>query len=70
MRQLARFAITARDEDFVIRLKDATGEEMAFAATPDQLDDVVEALDEVLRESEGDVLAIQNSGQGFYRPVS
>jgi len=52
MRQLARFAISVRADDFVLHLEDAAGEKIDFAATPDQLDTVIDALDEMLSESE------------------
>jgi hypothetical protein len=52
MRQLARFAIFVRADDFVLHLEDAGGEKMDFSATPDQLDAVIDALDELLSENE------------------
>ena len=52
MRQLARFAISVRAEDFVIHLEDDAGGKMDFAASPDQLDAVIDALDEMLCDNE------------------
>jgi len=52
MRQLANFAITVREEDFVLHLQDAAGETVEFSATPDQLDAVIDALDELLSEDD------------------
>ena len=52
MRQLARFAISVRAEDFVIHLEDDAGEKMDFSASPDQLDAVIDALDEMLSDNE------------------
>lgn len=52
MRQLARFAISVRADDFVLHLEDEAGERMEFAASPEQLDAVIDALDEMLSENE------------------
>ena len=52
MKQLARFAITVREEDFVLALVDDTGQTTEFATSPEQLDLVIDALDELLSENE------------------
>lgn len=55
MRQLAKFSISVREEDFVLHLVDADGEATDFACPPDQLDEVIDALDELLSENEDDL---------------
>lgn len=52
MRQLAKFTISVREEDFVLQLVDDTGEVFDFATSPDQLDLVIDALDELLSEND------------------
>ena len=68
MRQLARFAISVRADDFVLHLEDAAGEKMDFSATPDQLDAVIDALDEMLSENEEEFFGVQDNGGGLQRP--
>ncbi|MGA0604768.1 hypothetical protein ACO2Q0_02105 [Phenylobacterium sp. VNQ135] len=60
MRQLAKFAISIREEDFVLHLEDDAGEKMDFAASPEQLDAVIDALDELLAEAEEDVFEVED----------
>ena len=52
MRQLAKFSISVREEDFVLHLVDDAGEAADFACAPEQLDNVIDALDELLSENE------------------
>ncbi|MCR5876122.1 hypothetical protein LRS10_19430 [Phenylobacterium sp. J426] len=59
MRQLAKFSISVREEDFVLHLEDDAGEKMDFAASPEQLDAVIDALDELLSEAEEDVFEVE-----------
>lgn len=68
MRQLARFAISVRAEDFVLHLEDDAGEAMEFAASPEQLDAVIGALDDLLSEGEETFFGVQDVGQGLTRP--
>lgn len=70
MRELSRFAISAREEDFVIHLEDSAGEKMDFCATPDQLDAVIGALDDMLAENEEAIFGVQDSGASLHRPIS
>ena len=58
MRQLAKFSISVREEDFVLHLEDNAGEKMDFAASPEQLDAVIDALDELLAEAEEDIFEV------------
>lgn len=60
MRQLAKFAISVREEDFVLHLEDEAGEKMDFAASPEQLDAVIDALDELLAEAEEDIFEVED----------
>jgi hypothetical protein len=69
MRQLARFAISPRNEDFVIRLEDEAGEKIEFCASPEQLDAVIDALDEMLTEHEQDFFGGQDHGAQLSRLI-
>jgi len=67
MRQLARFAISVRADDFVLHLEDGAGETMDFATSPEQLDAVIDALDELLSEHEEE-LSDEETGRARPRP--
>jgi hypothetical protein len=69
MRQLARFAISPRNEDFVIHLEDEAGEKLEFCASPEQLDAVIDALDEMLNEHEEEFFGVQDRGAQLSRPL-
>lgn len=66
MKQLARFAISVRADDFVLHLEDEAGEKMDFAASPEQLDAVIDALDEMLSENEEEFFGVEEGA----RPAS
>ncbi|MFC3069505.1 hypothetical protein [Phenylobacterium soli] len=67
MRQLARFAISVRADDFVLHLEDEAGEKMDFAASPEQLDAVIDALDELLSENEEEFFGVEDGAEGAGR---
>jgi hypothetical protein len=67
MRQLARFSISVREDDFVLHLEDETGEAFDFAASPEQLDGVIDALDELLFESEEELFGGEEDDAAAYR---
>jgi hypothetical protein len=69
MRQLAKFAISVRETDFVLHLEDDAGEALDFAASPEQLDAVIDALDELLSENEEDVFEIGDEGPTYQKPL-
>lgn len=50
MRHLAKFSISVREEDFILQLVDETGQAYDFATSPEQLDNVIDALDDLLSE--------------------
>ena len=66
MRQLAHFAISIRESDFVLHLEDDAGEQMDFAASPEQLDAIIDALDDLLSENEESFFGVEEEG----RPAS
>ena len=68
MKQLARFAISPRDDDFLIHLEDEAGEGMDFSASPEQLDAVIDALDQMLAANEEEFFGVQDSGYPLQRP--
>ncbi len=59
MRQLAQFSISVRDTDFVLHLQDDAGEALDFAATPEQLDAVIDAIDDLLSENEEELFEVE-----------
>jgi len=61
MKQLARFAISVRSDDFVLHLEDEAGEKIDFAASPEQLDAVIDALDEMLSENEEEFFGVDDA---------
>jgi hypothetical protein len=63
MNQLAKFNISVRAEDFVLHLEDQTGQVHEFAATPEQLDAVIDALDELLSEGEEAYFEVEDDGR-------
>jgi hypothetical protein len=68
MKQLARFEITVREEDFVLRLEDDSGEAVEFATSPEQLDLVIDALDELLSENEEELFEVEG-GETYQKPL-
>ena len=68
MRQLKRFSITVREEDFVLHLEDDTGEAVEFAASPEQLDTVIDALDELLSDNEEEFFEVDD-GETYQKPL-
>ncbi len=69
MRQLAKFSISVREEDFVLHLEDDTGEALDFAASPEQLDAVIDALDELLSENEEEMFEVDDEGPTYQKPL-
>lgn len=68
MRQLTKFSISVREEDFVLHLEDDSGEAHEFAASPEQLDAVIDALDELLSENEEDLFEVEE-GPTYQKPL-
>lgn len=52
MRNLARFAVAPRGDDFVLQLEDEFGERAEFVTTAEQLDALIEAADVLLDEDD------------------
>ena len=69
MRQLAKFAISVREEDFVLHLEDEAGEGHDFAASPEQLDAVIDALDELLSENEEELFEVEDEAPTYQKPL-
>lgn len=68
MRQLAGFNISARETDFLLRLEDESGEAVEFACSPEQLDLMIDALDELLSEDD-EAFEIEEEGGGYQKPL-
>jgi hypothetical protein len=69
MRQLAKFSISVRETDFVLHLEDDAGQALDFAASPEQLDNVIDALDELLSEDEEEMFAAEDEAQTYQKPL-
>jgi hypothetical protein len=54
MKQLAKFAIEVRTNDFVLRLTNDDGEVVEFASSADQLDQMIDAFNDLMAEAEGE----------------
>jgi hypothetical protein len=52
MKQLTKFAIEVRTNDFVLRLTDDDGEVVEFAASVEQLDQVIDVLNDLMDEGD------------------
>jgi hypothetical protein len=52
MKQLAKFAIEVRTNDFVLRLTDDDGEVTKFASSVEQLDQVIDAFNDLMAGEE------------------
>ena len=54
MKQLAKFEIEVRANDFVLRLTDDEGDVTEFASSAEALDQVIDAFNDLMAEAEGD----------------
>jgi cell fate (sporulation/competence/biofilm development) regulator YlbF (YheA/YmcA/DUF963 family) len=52
MKQLAKFSIDIRENDFVLRLIDDEGDVTEFATSVDQLDQVIDAINDLVASGE------------------
>ena len=69
MRQLAKFSISVREDDFVLHLEDDVGGAVDYAASPEQLDAVIDALDELLSENEEELFEIDDENPTYQKPL-
>ena len=51
MKQLAKFAIEVRTNDFVLRLTDDDGDVVEFASSAEQLDQMIGAFNDLMAEA-------------------
>lgn len=69
MRQLAKFSISVRETDFVLQLEDDAGEAIDFAASPEQLDAVIDAIDDLLSDNEEDLFEVEDDTPTYQKPL-
>jgi len=62
MRQLVGFDIAVRETDFLLRFEDEAGEGVEFACSPEQLDLMIDALDQLLSQDD-DAFAVDEADQ-------
>jgi hypothetical protein len=68
MRKLAGFDVSpGEDSDFVLRLEDEGGTTLEVAATADQLDTIVDAIDDLLSEHEESAFGVE--GETYQKPL-
>lgn len=68
MRQLSGFNISPRETDFLLRLEDDAGEATEFACSPEQLDLMIDALDELLSEDD-DAFEVDEGAETYQKPL-
>lgn len=56
MKRLAKFEIEVRTNDFLLRLTDDDGDVVEFASSAEQLDQVVDAFNDLMHEAEDEDL--------------
>lgn len=49
---LSRFSVESRGESYFLHIEDDAGESIEFEATPEQIDLIIDALDELLSEDD------------------
>lgn len=54
MKQLTKFSIEVRMNDFVLRLTDDDGDVVEFSTSAEQLDQVIDALNDLMDEADAD----------------
>lgn len=54
MKQLSKFTLEVRETDFVLRLTDDDGDVVEFASSADQLDQVIDAFNDLMAEAVDD----------------
>lgn len=58
MKTLTKFDISIRESDFVLHLQDDAGGTAEYIASPEQLDALIDALDDMLSENEEEVFEV------------
>ena len=67
MRQLTNFDITLREDDFVLRLEADSGETLEFAAPPEQMENIIDKLNDLLGDEDDD--EAEASGDIYQKPL-
>jgi hypothetical protein len=59
MKKLVHFTIRADDEEtYVLRLEDDVGDVLELGASPEQIDTIIDALDDLLSEHEEEAFEV------------
>ena len=69
MKQLTRFSVRAEERSFIISLEDDEGGAIELEASPEQLDAVIDALDELIAEDEDDESLQNPTGAAYQKPL-
>ena len=68
MKKLAGFDVSSGDKgSFVLRVEDEDGATIEVAATADQLDTIVDAIDDLLSEHEESAFGVE--GETYQKPL-
>lgn len=54
---LGQFSITAEADGYILHIEDEDGETLEYSATVEQLDEISDAIEDILELEEDDVLA-------------
>lgn len=57
--KLARFAFSESEEGYVLHIEAESGDRLDLDATPEQLDAIIDALDDLLSEDDGELFAVE-----------
>lgn len=60
MKTLTKFEIAIRETDFVLQLHDDEGQTAEYVASPEQLDALIDALDDMLSENEEEFFEVED----------
>lgn len=63
MKTLTKFEISIRESEFVLHLHDDEGQTSDYIASPEQLDALIEALDDMLSENEEEFFEVEDDGR-------
>ncbi|MBW8814355.1 MAG: hypothetical protein JF588_13085 [Caulobacterales bacterium] len=68
MQNLTKFEISPRGEDFLLRLEGEGGTAAEFVASPEQLDAMIEAADELL-DDDDDAFEVEDGDEIYQKPL-
>lgn len=61
--KLAKFTIDESEEGYLLHIEAEGGDKLELEATPEQLDAIIDALDDLLSEDEEEIFAADEGGE-------